>query len=122
MKKSRSGFISFDSNDLDPDVSGAIGEGRKRSAFRGKTPAQRRKAEKDSQRNRRMIDLPEELEEHLESLAGELGVPVSSLISWLLVRSLDLVSLEELEAARELTRSMRFEYILPYKKGKGKHG
>lgn len=84
---------------------------------------QSKKAEKDAARNRRMIDLPPDLERELESMAGELGVPVSSLIAWLVDRALQVTPVEVIRAAREPSRSMRFEYILrppPPRRGAGR--
>lgn len=119
MKKDPGGFIDF--GGLDPDIEGAIGAGRQRQAARHMTPAQRRKAEKDRARNRRMIDIPPDLESQLESMAAELSVPFSSLVTWILSETMEVLDIDEMRGLREPSRSMRYEYILPYQKKPGRH-
>lgn len=84
----------------------------KRSRARGMTASQRRKAAKDKARNRMMIDLPVALERMVDSLAAELGVPVSQVANYLMIRGLQCARLGELAAAKRVTRSMRYEYTL----------
>lgn len=113
MKKQENGLIDFSSS-VDPEIESAILQGRTRAAGRHLSPAQRRKAEKDRARNRLNLDMPEDLSTDLEALAAQLGVSVSSLAVYLLDQVIDTVDLAALEAAREHTRSMRFEYIMPH--------
>jgi hypothetical protein len=115
MQRKDSGLIDLGGM-LDPDVAAAIGQGRQRQEIRQRTKAQETHAEKDAARNRRMIDLDPDLERRLESMAGDLMVPVSSLIGWLLENALAEVDLNCITDDRVPSRSMRFQYILRYQK------
>lgn len=117
MPTDKNGFISFD--DLDPEVAGTLGQGQKRQASRGKSRRAQRQAGIDARRNRRMIDIPEDLEAHLEEIASQLSIPVSQLIARLVWEGLEHVTLERLQAELQPTRSMRYAFTLPYP-GKGK--
>jgi len=116
--KDEKGLIDFSA--LNPDVTSAIGQGRKRAVGRGLSPAQRRKAQKDAARNTRKIDLPPDLETELESMAANLGVSWSGLAVWLMARGLETSTMAEIEQDRKPIRSMRYEYALPYQR-KSKH-
>lgn len=118
MKRNADGTINFSA---DPEVKKIL----EHSPRSGRTAAQQRKLEKDQARNRIMLDLPPDLESRLKQLAAELSVPVSSLVAFLLSKELDQVEKADLEKFRVPTRSMRYEFLLPYaknppaKRGKG---
>ncbi len=118
MKKDENGFINF--QDLDPDVAGALDQGRQRQANRGRSKRAARQAKIDARRNRRMIDIPEDLEQHLESIATELSIPVSQLINRLIWEGLEHLTIEQLKAELVPTRSMRYFHALPYPGKRGK--
>lgn len=100
-------FIEFDN--LDPAVSSIVRGSRASRA--GQTQKQRKQAAKDRARNRRMVDIDPAIERELEQAASLLGVPFSSLINFLLASALP-VDMEKCQAARVITRSMRYEYVL----------
>lgn len=123
MKRGTDGLIdlSGELESLDPAIASTISRGRIQSQSQSqsqpkakRTAAQRKKALKDQDRNRLTFDCAPELEERLRVLAGELSVPYSSLIVYLIDRALDLVSMEEIQEARISSRSMRYEYVIPF--------
>lgn len=104
---------------LTPDPSPMNGRGERDPIFgglervrraRNLTPGQRRKAARDAERNRVMIDLPEELEAALDRIASQLSVPRSQVASYLMLLGLWAAELDEMQAAREPSRSMRYEF------------
>lgn len=104
--KDSEGFIHFD--ELDQGVTKEIRDGQRRKVTRSLTKEQRKQAA----RIKVTIDLPEELKQHLDDKAAALGVPLSQLYRWVILRGLDHTTYEELEAARMPSRSMRYEFIL----------
>lgn len=112
MKQDENGFIKF--GDLDPETAGVIGQGRQRQANRAKSKRAVRQARVDAARNRRMIDIPLELESHLVGIADELSVPVSQLIARLVWEGLEHLTIEKLKIELHPTRSMRYYNALPY--------
>jgi hypothetical protein len=122
MAKDQDGFIDF--TDLDPEISETLRAGQRRQAARSKTGRAARQAAVDAKRNRRMIDIPEELDHYLEQIAVDLSIPVSQLITRLIWEGLEHLTIETLKGELKPTRSMRYFYTLPYpgqaKKGKSK--
>lgn len=111
MKKDENGLIDFSA--LDPDVSGAISQGRKRAAGRALTPAQRRRAGREANRVRITIDVPsQEYKDYLESWAENLSVSLSSLLIYLIAVGSFTATDEQLREHRVPTRSMRYDYLL----------
>ena len=95
MKQDENGFIKF--GDLDPETAGVISQGRQRQANRVKSKRALRQATLDATRNRRMIDIPIELEDHLVGIADELSIPVSQLIARLVWEGLEHLTIEKLK-------------------------
>lgn len=79
---------------------------------RNLTPGKRKKAEQDAARNRVMIDISPELEQVLDRVAERLSVPRSQVASYLMLMGLWAADMEEMRAACEASRSMRYEYNL----------
>jgi hypothetical protein len=107
-KRKEGNYIDF--SQLDPAVEELLSDAQARKV---QTPAQRKQARKDAQRVRKSFDLPGWLKDQLIEQAAALGVPVSSLAVYLMVKGQGCTSLAELEGARQPTRSMRYEYVLP---------
>lgn len=87
----------------------------KMTQARNMTPAQRRKAENDAARNRVMFDISPELEDAIDQLAEQLSAPKSQIASYLMLIGLQgLVdgTAKPIEAARQISRSMRYEHVL----------
>lgn len=103
-------FIDF--NGLDPAVQATITDGRRRQEMRHLSPSKRKQADRDRNRNRRMIDIPIELEDELTRIAAEFSVPVSQLITFLLMRGLSGLDLTEIQHRLVQSRSMRFSHNL----------
>lgn len=104
--KRQNGTIDF--SHLAPDVAETIRNGQRRMAAKSMSSKQRR----DAARNRLVIDIPVELENQLSEIARELGLPISQLIRWLILRGMETSTREEIEDARLPSRSMRYEFIL----------
>lgn len=85
---------------------------RRRERAFYQTPGERSKAKKDSQRNRKHIDMSETLEGLIDSLAAELDTSNSSVAVYLMIAGARHVTMTELNAAKRVTRSMRYEYRL----------
>jgi hypothetical protein len=113
-KRKEGNYIDF--SQLDPAVEELLSDAQARKV---QTPAQRKQARKDAQRVRKSFDLPGWLKDQLVEQAAALGVPVSSLACYLMIKGQGCTSLEELEGARQPTRSMRYEYVLPVDKTRG---
>lgn len=105
MKRNADGTIDF--SDLS-GAAGALEAGRQSKAARSRTAKQRA----DAARNRVTWDIPAELEERVNALAAAVGVPDSQVARWLLEAGLRVTTDAELIAAREPSRSMRFEFVL----------
>lgn len=116
MKRNPDG--TWDLSGLDPFVEQELRGGVQRAARRAMPEGKRKKAARDAARNRRMIDLPVELEQTLEEIAADLSVPVSQLIVALINRGMYSMQIEELQDLRQPSRSMRYEYTLPADAGK----
>lgn len=105
-----------DYTDLDPAVTTAMGDpvfDRIKRA-RNRTPTQRRKAEKDSQRNRVMFDLPVDLDAVIGMLAEAEKTSQSQMASYVLILGLEQLASTGCNFGwvKQPTRSMRFEYSI----------
>jgi hypothetical protein len=103
-------FINF--NGLDPAVSATITDGRRRQEQRHLSQTKRKQAERDRARNRRMIDLPTDLEDEITRIAAEFDLPVSQVITFLLLRGLSGLDLVDIQERLVSSRSMRFGHNL----------
>jgi hypothetical protein len=97
---------------IDPYVAKELDAGQERARRRTMTPGQRKKADRDAARNRRMIDIDPGLDAKLVNIAADLSVPISQLINYLIIRGLFIVTKEEIEGARQPGRSMRYDFNL----------
>lgn len=114
MNRREDGTIDFGA---DPEIAGELERGRKRQALQ-RLPAEKRtraarQAEVDARRNRRNIDIPQELEDELESIAADLSVPFSQLLCRLAWEGLNRMNPADLRGELVPSRSMRFWYTLP---------
>ena len=102
-------------NALDPAIKSVLGEdplyGRM-AKERNMTASQRKRAKADRERNRVMIDLPEDLQEVVDRIAEAEGLPRSQVVSWLLAIGLQHFDQGEMIDARVPSRSMRWEFTL----------
>lgn len=102
-------------NALDPAIKSALGEdplyGRM-AKERNMTASQRKRAKADRERNRVMIDMPEDLQEVVDRIAEGDGLPRSQVVSWLLAIGLQHFERGEMIDARVPSRSMRWEFTL----------
>jgi hypothetical protein len=100
---------------IDPAVRSALGSdgiyGRL-ARERKMTASQRKKAAADRQRNRIMIDLPEEMQAVLDRMAEAEGLPRSQVMCWLVALGLQHFERGALIDARVASRSMRWEFTL----------
>lgn len=104
--------------EMDPAVETALGKPPGRGSIyermrRAKemTPAQRRKAQRDKERNRVMLDLPPDLDDLLEMLSQEERVSKSQFASYLLLLGLSAFEKNNnFNWLKTPTRSMRFEF------------
>lgn len=100
---------------IDPAVRSALGDdpvfGRM-AKERKMTAAQRKKVRADRERNRVMIDLPEELQAVLDQIAEREGLPRSQVMCWLVAVGLAHYERNDLVDARVPSRSMRWEFTL----------
>lgn len=105
--------------ELDPAVENALGTPvRSRGSIyqrlvRAKemTEAQRRKAQRDKERNRVMLDIPPDLDDVLEMLSQEEKVSKSQFASYLLLLGLSAFEKSNnFNWVKTPTRSMRFEF------------
>jgi hypothetical protein len=75
---------------VDPAVADLLEQGRKRQEDRSLTPAERKKRAKqrakDSKRNRKIFDLPEEITDRLAQTAEQYGCPESQVAAFLLAK------------------------------------
>jgi hypothetical protein len=106
-------FINF--NGLDPAVSATITDGRRRQEQRHMAPSKRKKAERDRARNRRMIDLPADLENEISRIAAEFDTPISQIITFLLIRGLQGLDLVDIQERLVASRSMRFGHNIDFR-------
>lgn len=85
------------------------------SRARKMTQSQRKKAEKDAARNRVMFDIPKALEQVVDMLAADQSVTRSQVAAYLMLAGLAGLedgTVEPIENCRQVSRSMRYEYIL----------
>ncbi len=102
-------------NAIDPAIKSVLGEdplyGRM-AKERNMTASQRKRAKADRERNRVMIDMPEDLQEVVDRIAEAEGLPRSQVVSWLLAIGLQHFDRGEMIDARVPSRSMRWEFTL----------
>jgi len=95
-----------------PDVTGVLKYYEKKRRRRNLTPAQRRKAARDAQREKLGFYLPPSLIKSLGSLAREWECTISNLVTFFLERGLDIFTAQQLLEHRELSGSLRADYEL----------
>ncbi len=98
----------IDYSNLAPEVGDVLRDDLARQAQRRMT----RKQLRDAARTKVTIDLPDDLRRNLDQIADRLSVPLSQVYRWLLLRGLEVTSIDELEAYRISSRSMRYEFVL----------
>ena len=100
---------------IDPAVRSVLGAdplyGRM-AREREMTAAQRKRARADRERNRVMIDLPENMQVVVDRIAEQEGLPRSQVVCWLVALGLDHFERNDLIDARVPSRSMRWEFTL----------
>lgn len=116
----KNGFMEFDLAHLEPDpaVKRLVERGQEREQDRRLTPKERAKKakakEREARRRRWNLDMSDWIVNEVELLAGQLGVPTSQAAAALIL--IGLAEVEQgsidLSAAREPTRSPRYEFTL----------
>jgi hypothetical protein len=100
---------------IDPAVANLLDEGRQRQEERSMSPSERRKLAKqrakESKRNRKILDLPEELTDRLKQLAEKYGCPESQVAAFLLAKGFQDIDSQALDLFPHLrpSRSPRYK-------------
>ncbi len=86
-------------------------------AQRGRmTRSQRRRAQRESERNRVTVDMPPELDVLTQGIADKLSVPRSQVVNYLVLIALQQIVQENVLSPtrwpRKVSRSMRYEFVL----------
>jgi hypothetical protein len=87
----------------------------RRQRARNQTPGQRRKAKKDSKRNKVTYDLPEELSDLINGIGKHFSIPVSQVAALLMLQGLSAMAKGQLNLRSfELrpSRSPRYDWVL----------
>lgn len=104
--------------EIDPAVANLIDEGKQRQEERSLSPADRRKLikerEKTRRRNRKVLDLPEQITKRLEQLAEKYGCPESQIAAFLLQQGFQNLDDEAIDFTPylEASRSPRYRFNL----------
>ncbi len=104
--------------EIDPAVASLIEQGKQRQEERSLSPDDRRRLAKqrakESQRNRKIFDLPEAITARLEQLAAEIGCPESQIAAFLLAHGLQELEDEAIQLTPYLqpSRSPRYRFNL----------